>query len=112
MTLIGERVVVAVPVRRGLAGQGGPADGRGITVRTLPAVPEMACLLHRGGYTGLSASWQALLAWVHDTGAEPGRDLREVYLSFSAEEDLALRPDYLADHPGDFITELQVPIAR
>jgi len=112
MTLIGERVVVAVPVRRDLAGQGGPTDRHGVTIRTLPAVPEMACLLHRGGYAGLAACWQALLAWVHDAGAEPGRDLREVYLSFSAEEDLALRPDYLTDHPGDFVTELQAPITR
>lgn len=106
MTLIDDDVVGAVPLRYRLP------RGAGVATRMLPAVPEMACLVHRGGYAGLPASWQALLAWVGHAGSQPGRALREMYLSFAAEEDLALREDYLTDRPGNFSTELQVPVTR
>lgn len=103
MTLIGAEVVAAVPVRFDVPGGG---------VRLLAEVAEMACCRYQGGYDGLAAAWQALLAWVRRAGAEPGAEFREVYLSFSAEPDLALRPDYLTDSPGGFVTELQVPMVR
>lgn len=103
MTLIGADVLAAVPVRRGVPG---------VPIRTLPAVPEMACSRYQGGYGGLPAAWQALLDWVRHGGAEPGGELREVYLSFSAEPDLTLRADYLTDSPAGFVTELQVPMMR
>lgn len=103
MTLIGAGVLAAVPVRQGFPG---------LAVRILPAVAEMACSRYQGGYDGLPAAWQALFDWVRHGGAEPGGDLREVYLSFSAEPDLALRADYLTDSPAGFVTELQVPMIR
>jgi DNA-binding transcriptional MerR regulator/effector-binding domain-containing protein len=109
MTLIGEQVLAAVPVRGDLARAQREPDRDGVAVRSLPAVPAMACLLHLGSYAGLAASWQALLGWVSDVGAEPGQ-LREVYLSFRAEDDLALRADYLTGSPASFVTELQVPM--
>lgn len=103
MTLIGAEVLAAVPVRRGV---------QGVVVRTLPAAAEMACSRYQGGYGGLPAAWQALFDWVRHGGAEPGGELREVYLSFSAEPDLELRADYLTDSPASFVTELQVPMIR
>jgi len=103
MTLIGADVLAAVPVLRSVAD---------LAVRVLPAVAEMACSRYQGGYVGLPAAWQALLDWVRQTGAEPGGELREVYLSFSAEPDLALRADYLTDSPAGYVTELQVPMLR
>ena len=103
MTLIGADVFAAVPVRGSVPG---------VAVRVLPAVAEMACSRYQGGYVGLPAAWQALLDWVRHAGAEPGGELREVYLSFSAEPDLALRADYLTDSPPGFVTELQVPMIR
>ena len=103
MTLIGADVLAAVPVLRSVAD---------LAVRVLPAVAEMACSRYQGGYVGLPAAWQALLDWVRQTGAEPGGELREVYLSFSAEPDLALRADYLTDSPAGLVTELQVPMLR
>jgi DNA-binding transcriptional MerR regulator/effector-binding domain-containing protein len=111
MTLIGEQVLAAVPVHRDLAGSRAGSGRAGIAVSALPAVPRLACLLHLGSYAGLARSWQALLGWVRDIGAEPGGPLREVYLSFAAEDDLALRADYLTDSADRFVTELQVPLA-
>jgi DNA-binding transcriptional MerR regulator len=101
MTLIGYDVLAAVPVKRGVPG---------VTAQVLPAVTEMACCRYQGGYGGLAAAWQALLDWVRKEGAEPGCELREVYLSFSAESELALRADYLTESPAGFVTELQVPM--
>lgn len=103
MTLIGGDVLAAVPVRHAAPG---------VAIRTLPAVAEMACSRYQGGYGGLSEAWQVLLDWVRRVGAEPGGELREVYLSFSAEPDLALRADYLTDSPAGFVTELQAPLIR
>jgi len=101
MTLIGNDVLAAVPVGRSVPG---------VTARVLPPVAQMACSRYEGGYGGLPAAWQALLDWVRHEGAEPGGELREVYLSFSADPDLALRADYLTESPAGFITELQVPM--
>lgn len=102
MTLIGERVLAAVPVLAVRASLPGAL--------LLPEITELACCRYQGRYDGLAGAWQALLDWVRDVGAEPGGDLREVYLSFSAEPDLKLRGDYLTSSPGDFVTELQVPM--
>lgn len=104
MTLIGRAVLVAVPVRHSVV--------PGVATRTLPSVSDLACTVYSGTYEDLPCAWQALLSWVRDAGAEPSGDLREVYLSFSAEPGLGLRADYLTDTPAGYVTELQVPIRR
>jgi DNA-binding transcriptional MerR regulator len=99
-----ESIAVAVPVTREL-----PATGR-IAVEQLPPVPEMACTVHSGGYGGLARRLQQMLRWLDDTGRRPAGPVREVYLRFGAEPDLALPAAYLAESSADFVTELQVPV--
>lgn len=97
-------VTVAVPVTSAV-----PA-GSGVSVRELPAVPEMACVVHRGGYGGLDGCCQQLLRWLAATGRRPAGPLREVYLRFDAEPELALPPAFLTADRDDLVTELQVPV--
>lgn len=104
MTLIGREVLIAVPVRHGVV--------PGVATRALAPADQLACSVHTGAYQGLPAAWQALLSWVRHAGVEPDGDLREVYLSFSAEPGLRLRAGYLADTPAGYVTELQVPLTR
>ena len=104
LTLIGYEVTAGVPVTWAIPEQDG------VRLVTLPAVSSMACLVHQGGYAGLPVAWQALLGWLERTGNRPDFPLREVYLRFDAEVDLALRPDYLVDEEAQYLTELQVPI--
>jgi effector-binding domain-containing protein len=51
----------------------------------LPAVPRMACVIHRGGYAGTAHTWQWMLGWLESTGERTGGPLREVYLRFGAD---------------------------
>src|SRR5215470_9392636 len=62
MTLIGPRVVIAVPLARPVP------ETDAVTVRRLPAIPRMACAVHPGGYDGLVGTWHAMMRWLDATG--------------------------------------------
>ncbi|BDV31598.1 MerR family transcriptional regulator [Microbacterium terricola] len=78
-----------------------PVPGAGYEVVTLPAVPTMATLIHRGDMTGIGESWGALMQQVVADGYRMTGLCREVYLVADGHE------------PGpDWVTELQVPVER
>ncbi|WP_137846284.1 MerR family transcriptional regulator [Microbacterium sp. 2FI] len=78
-----------------------PVPGSGYEVVTLPAVPTMATLIHRGDMTGIGESWGALMQQVVADGYRMAGLCREVYLVANGHE------------PGpDWVTELQVPVER
>ncbi|QKJ19728.1 GyrI-like domain-containing protein [Microbacterium hominis] len=78
-----------------------PVPGDGYEVVTLPAVPTMATLIHRGDMTGIGESWGALMEQVVADGYRMSGPCREVYLVANGHE------------PGpDWVTELQVPVER
>jgi hypothetical protein len=83
-----------------------------VTVRELPAVPRMACTIHRGGYAGAAHTWQRMLGWLESTGERAAGPLREVYLRFGASPPLRVPRAFVTedDDPGDLVTELQLPL--
>jgi len=100
-------VEVAIPVRELI-----PGTDR-IQVRELAGCETMACLVHNGPYDTIDEASSALLAWVEASGFQIAGPPREVYLRFSAEGlDVVLPGAYLARQEDDFVTELQVPVAR
>jgi DNA-binding transcriptional MerR regulator len=103
MMLVGAEVAVAVPLVRPVP------EAAGVTVRRLPAVPRMACAIHRGGYAGTAHTWQRMLGWLESTGERLGGPLREVYLRFGADPSLPVPRAYVTD-ADDLVTELQVPL--
>jgi effector-binding domain-containing protein len=96
--------LVAVPLTRRIPA----ADG--VAVTRLPAVESMACSVHRGRYSGLAGRLQHMLVWPEDTGRRPEGTIREVYLRFDAEPELALPAAYPTSDADDLVTELQVPV--
>ncbi len=84
-----------------------------VSVRGLPAVPSMACVVHAGSYATIGQAFDDLLGWVGTQGYQVAGPHREVYLRFGAGNlKLALPDAYLADEADAYVTELQVPIER
>lgn len=102
-----EDVEVLIPLERPL-----PPDER-VVARELPGHPAMACLVHAGGYDGLAEAFSVLLGWIERHGYAVDGPTREVYLRFGADQIGYTLPDgYLAGSDEEYVTELQVPVAR
>ncbi len=84
-------------------------DTGGVVTRRLSA-EAMATALHRGPYQGMYSVTADLEAWVIATGRTSGRPWRILYLQFGADSELGVPDAYLADHPSDYVTEIQIPV--
>ncbi|MDF2532432.1 MAG: transcription activator effector binding protein [Clostridia bacterium] len=73
-----------------------------IKVKTLPAVDEMACLVHTGPYTTLPMAYGAISKYIQDNGYEVIAPPRELYL----------KGGWITDDPNEYVTELQFPVRR
>jgi DNA-binding transcriptional MerR regulator len=100
-------VEVAIPLKARI-----PSAGH-IQVRELPGCASMACLVHTGSYDTISTASSALLAWSEANGYQIAGPSREVYLRFSADGlGIVLPTAYLAYDSADWVTELQLPVAK
>jgi DNA-binding transcriptional MerR regulator len=97
-------VEAAIPLRFEV-----PSSAR-VQVYRLMAVPQMACVVHCGGYETLPMATKALFDWVRINGYVAVGALREVYLRFGADANLKLPPSFLTSTSSEFVTELQLPI--
>lgn len=77
------------------------AEGEGVQIHDLPAY-EMASVVHHGSYEGFGEAYGAIMAWVQANGYRIVGPNREVYL---------VAMDTAKD-PRDFVTEVQMPVAR
>jgi len=73
-----------------------------IKVAELPAIEQAACLIHHGAYDTIGESYKALMAWAEANGYQVAGPDREIYLKSYNE----------TQNPAEFITELQLPIAK
>ena len=48
-----------------------------VKFKTVPSVPEAACLLHRGPYETLRESYNRLFSWIDENGYEAADNPRE-----------------------------------
>jgi DNA-binding transcriptional MerR regulator len=84
-----------------------------IRVYELPGWETMACLIHSGGYEDLSLTFGALLQWIELNNYAIAGPMREVFLRFGANQEGYVLPEsYVTAHAAEWVTELQVPIAR
>lgn len=100
----GDRREIFVPVTKSVA-------GGGVTTRRLPS-ESMATALHRGLYQGMDAVTAGLESWLEATGRTSEGPRRVLYLQFGADPELGVPEAYLAEHPRDYVTEIQIPIRR
>jgi DNA-binding transcriptional MerR regulator len=89
------RVAVVIPTNSDIP------DNERIQMVELPAVEQMASVVHRGSYDTIGLAYQALLKWIDRNGYELSGPNRGVYLQHERGGD-----------PSDFVTEIQFPIAR
>ncbi len=78
-----------------------PAGGR-VAVRELPAVEQMACVVHRGEYDSIGEAYSALMSWIQANGYRIAGPNREVYVR-GAEPGV---------NPADYVTEVQFPVEK
>lgn len=102
-----EDVEVIVPLEKAIT----PSER--VTIRELPGHERMACLIHTGRYDGLPEALGVLLGWIETHSFAPAGPTREVYLRFGADQEQYTLPEgYVAQHDAEFVTELQIPVAR
>jgi effector-binding domain-containing protein len=71
-----------------------------VRVYEMPGVDAMASVIHKGRFEEIHHAYSALFTWVQDNGYRPAGPMRDVYLNCGE-----------GDSP-DYITEVQVPVAR
>ena len=89
-------VEIAVPVTDPVP------EGEWVKPRRLPAVDEMACLIHQGSYETIGGTYGQLMGWVEANGYRLSGPPREVYLR---------GPESGKDASG-YVTEIQVPVEK
>jgi len=89
-------VEVVVPVSKEL-----PSSDR-VKVRELPAVEEMACIVHQGSYDMLSEAYNQLMAWIEAHGYRICGPNRVVYIK-------GPRP---LRKPSSYVSEVQFPVEK
>ena len=89
-------VEVAVPVT------GSIPEGERLKGRELPAVEEMACIIHQGSYETIGGTYGQLMAWIEATGYRMAGPVREVYVQ---------GPES-GDDPSTYVTEIQLPVEK
>ncbi len=71
-----------------------------VKVYELPAVDKMVCIMHKGPFSTISKTYEALYDWIKQNGYVTCGPLREIYH----------KGEWSTDQPEEYITELQVPI--
>ena len=89
-------VEAAVPVA------GSVPVGDRVTGRQLPAVEEMACIVHQGSYDTIGEAYSRLMAWIEANGYRICGPNREVYVQ---------GPESGRD-PSTYVTEVQIPVEK
>ncbi|MDF2942814.1 MAG: transcriptional regulator [Herbinix sp.] len=87
-------VEVVEPITKSFAGN------ELISIYELPAVEKMVCIVHKGPFTTMYKTNEALFDWIKQNGYKKNGPIREIYH----------KGEWITDDPNEYITELQVPI--
>ena len=89
-------VEAAVPLSKDIP------DGDRVKVRELPAVDEMACIVHKGSYDAMAEPYSQIMTWIEANGYRVSGSNREVYIKGPG----------LFTKPSKYVTELQIPVEK
>ena len=87
-------VEVAEPVTRTFEGNDD------VKVYQLPLVEKMASIIHRGPFSTISKSFEALFDWMKSNQYVADGPVREIYH----------KGDWVTSDPEEYVTELQIPV--
>jgi predicted transcriptional regulator YdeE/DNA-binding transcriptional MerR regulator len=99
-------VEMAVPVKPEVSARAGDWEGTPISLRELPAVNNMASLIHAGEYTTINQTYTGLYAWAQANAFKVAGSCREVYLP-----ETGIGTIRAPDITSEFI-EVQCPVER
>jgi effector-binding domain-containing protein len=88
-------VEVAVPVANKVPGN------NKVNYQELPAVAQMACVIHHGSYDSISQAYNAVMSWIDKNGYRITDHDREIYLVGPGQGD-----------PSSYVTEIQLPVEK
>lgn len=71
-----------------------------VTVYELPAVERMVCIIHKGPFSTIAKTNEALFDWIKRNGYKRIGPIREIYH----------KGEWITEDPEEYITELQIPI--
>jgi len=89
-------VEVAIPV------SGEIPSGERVKSRQLPAIENMACIIHNGSYETIGGSYGQAMSWVEENGYSIAGAPREVYIQ---------GPESGEDS-STYVTEIQIPVSK
>jgi len=89
-------VEIAVPVTESVP------EGERVKGQELPAVEQMACIVHQGSYETIGGTYGQLMAWIEANGYRMCGPVREVYL----------RGPESGGDPSTYVTEIQLPVEK
>jgi effector-binding domain-containing protein len=87
-------VEVVEPITKSFAGNGL------VSIYELPAVDKMVCIIHKGPFTTMYKTNEALFDWMKQNRYERTGPIREIYH----------KGEWITQDTNEYITELQVPI--
>jgi effector-binding domain-containing protein len=87
-------VEVAEPITKRLP------ESETVKIYELPAIDKMVCIVHKGPFSTISGTYEALYDWIRQNKYRICGPLREIYH----------KGEWITDNPEEYITELQVPI--
>ncbi len=98
-------VDVAIPVTASIP------EGNGIVVHEIPGAEVAISVMHLGGYEGLTSAGRVLFGGMAERGIRRSGPLHILYHRFGAScSGYQLDRANLAAHPGEYVTELLVPV--
>jgi len=72
-----------------------------VQVYELPAVEQMACVVHHGPFATLGQAYRAVILWIENNGYHIVGPCREIYLRYERGGD-----------QNNYVTEVQFPVSR
>jgi effector-binding domain-containing protein len=89
-------VEAAVPIDKKLP------DTDRVKIQELPAIEQMACVVHQGDYSNISQAYNALMTWIDRNRYRVAGNDREIYLRGPGD----------SNDPTSYVTEVQFPIEK
>jgi effector-binding domain-containing protein len=72
-----------------------------VQVYELPAVEQMACVVHHGPFATIGQAYQAVVSWIENNGYRIAGPCREIYLRYERGGD-----------QKEYVTEVQFPVSK
>lgn len=77
-------------------------DSGKVSFKTLPEIPEAACIFHKGSYDTFAASYASVLEFIEENGYEICGNIRESYIDGV----------WNKDKTEEWLSEIQIPVRK